>query len=71
MRLAFIIFQIIIGIALMGAILMQNSKGGLGSAFGGGGEFRSKRGAEVLIFRATIILSALFLIVSVIVFLIH
>lgn len=51
---------------LTGIILLQTSKGGLGSAFGGGGEFRSKRGAEKLIFRSTIVLTVFFLIISVI-----
>lgn len=65
MRIVFIILEILTGVLLMTTILMQNSKGGLGSAFGGGSEFRSKRGAEILVFRATVVLAAVFLIVSV------
>jgi preprotein translocase subunit SecG len=65
MKTVFLIIQIIIAVLLVGAILMQNSKGGLGSAFGGGGEFRSRRGAEQIIFRLTIVLAALFFIISI------
>jgi protein translocase SecG subunit len=60
------IIQVIIAIALIGLILIQNGKGGLGSAFGGTGEFRSRRGAEQIIFRATIVFGIIFLLMTVI-----
>lgn len=66
MKIILLVIQIGIAIGLMSAILVQSSKGGLGTAFGGGGEFRSKRGAEVVLFRLTIVLAAIFLIVSIV-----
>jgi protein translocase SecG subunit len=66
MKIILLVIQIITALLLTGIILMQSSKGGLGSAFGGGGEFRSKRGAEQLIFRSTIVLAVIFLIISII-----
>lgn len=66
MKNFFIIFQIIISILLIGAILLQNKGQGLSSTFGGGGEFyRSKRGLEKILFLATILLACLFLITSI------
>jgi preprotein translocase subunit SecG len=65
MKIALIIIHIAVSIALIGLILIQSSKGGLGTAFGGGGEFRSRRGAEKIIFRATIITACIFLIISI------
>lgn len=56
--------QIALSVLLVGAILLQQSEAGLGSAFGGAsGEnpFRTKRGAEKTLFIATLILAALFL----------
>lgn len=67
MKKILIIIQIIISILLMAAILIQARGTGLGSAWGGGGEFyRSKRGVERIVFAATIILAAAFLLISII-----
>jgi preprotein translocase subunit SecG len=66
MKTILLVIQILVAISLIGVILIQSSKGGLGSAFGGGGEFRSKRGAEKVIFRLTIVLTVVFFAVSVI-----
>lgn len=56
------ILQIIVSILLIVAILLQNRGAGLGASFGGGGEiYRTKRGAEKFLFRATIILIAIFM----------
>ncbi len=56
------IFQIITSLALIAVILLQAQGTGLGMAFGGaGGEYRSKRGAEKMLFYATIVLSVIFL----------
>ena len=60
-----LVIHIVLSLALIGVILMQSSKGGLGSAFGGGQMYRTKRGAEKLIFNATIVLAVLFLITSI------
>jgi|TARA_B100001971_G_C18172999_1_gene528296 protein translocase SecG subunit len=56
------IFQIIFGILLITAILMQSKGSGLGAAFGGGGNvYRTKkRGSEKFLFVATIIFAVLF-----------
>ncbi len=56
------ILQIITGILMVTAILMQQTGSGLGSAFGGGGAVykTKKRGAEKFLFTATIILAILF-----------
>jgi preprotein translocase subunit SecG len=64
------IIQIILSILLIITILLQNSESGLGSAFGGGdGAIKTtRRGAEKIIFQATIIIAIVFVIVSFIVF---
>ena len=56
------IFQIITSLALIAVILLQAQGTGLGGLFGGGGEeYRSKRGIEKMLFYATIVLSIIFL----------
>jgi len=67
----FLIIHIIISVGLISLILLQSSKGGLGSAFGGGETYRTKRGAERVIFVSTIIFAALFLITSISAFIIR
>lgn len=56
--------QIILSALLIGAILLQQSEGSLGSAFGGGqagaSTWHTKRGLEKQLFIATIILAVLF-----------
>lgn len=56
--------QIILSALLVGAILLQQSEGSLGSAFGGGqsgaSTWHTKRGLEKQLFIATIILAILF-----------
>ncbi len=59
------IIHIILAIALIALIQLQSSKGGLGSAFGGGEVYRTRRGAEQVVFRATIVLAFLFLLTSI------
>ena len=62
MKQALIIFQIVCGILLTVSILVQAKGTGLGSAWGGAGEFyRSKRGVEKFLFIFTIVLSCLFI----------
>ncbi|MEI6529293.1 MAG: preprotein translocase subunit SecG [Candidatus Falkowbacteria bacterium] len=59
------IVQIIVAILLMVAILMQNRGAGLGGVFGGsGGVYLTKRGLEKKLFMATIILAAIFILLS-------
>ena len=67
MKNLFVFLQITTAILLIGAILLQSRGQGLGSSFGGGGEFyRSKRGLEKLLFWATIILVCLFATTSIV-----
>lgn len=66
MKTFFLIFQCIIAVVLTGLILLQTSKGGLGNAFGGSDYYRTKRGAERIVFIATVVTALLFLLSSVI-----
>jgi preprotein translocase subunit SecG len=57
--------QIALGILLILVILLQQKGSGLGTAFGGDFAFyRSKRGAEKLMFIITIVLSTAFILLS-------
>ncbi len=59
------IIQVVVAILLMAAILMQNRGAGLGGIFGGsGGVYLTKRGLEKKLFIATIILAAIFILLS-------
>ena len=59
-----LIIQVLLSIALITLILLQSSKGGLGGGLGGGELYRTKRGAEKIIFTSTIVVAVLFLITS-------
>lgn len=65
MKTVLLSVHVLVSVGLIGLILLQSSKGGLGSAFGGGGSFRTKRGAEKMVFNATIALSVVFLVTSI------
>jgi protein translocase SecG subunit len=65
MKLFLLSIHIIISLSLVGLILLQTGKGGLGRAFGGDVVYRSKRGAERIIFYATVVTAVLFFITSV------
>ncbi len=55
------IAQIVIGILLVAAVLLQARGTGLGGVFGGEGNiYRTKRGVERVLFFATIVLAILF-----------
>ena len=61
------IAQIVLSIALILAILVQVRGGGLGGIFGQADTvFRTRRGVERTLFRLTIILVVLFIIVSIV-----
>lgn len=66
MGTALTIAQIAISVLLITLIILQAKGTGLGRAWGGAGEFyKSRRGVEKLIFRATIISAFLFLVSSI------
>jgi preprotein translocase subunit SecG len=72
MKNTVLFIHLIISIILSVAILLQAKGTGLGSTFGGSNEqYRSKRGMEKLLYRATFVLISLFLISSVVNLLIH
>ena len=57
--------QAVVAVLLMIAILMQNRGAGLGGVFGGsGGVYLTKRGLEKKLFIATIVLAAVFILLS-------
>lgn len=59
------IAQMLLGTLLTALVLLQNRGAGLGSAWGGGGElYITRRGMEKMLFRLTILVAALFVIVS-------
>lgn len=65
MKLIISVIQIILGILLILVIIIQQKGSGLGTSFGGDMSFyRTKRGAEKLLFYTTIGLSAAFIISS-------
>ena len=58
---------IIIGVALVITVLAQVRGGGLGGIFGGSGEsaFRTRRGFERTLFRFTVVLAVVFVILCI------
>ncbi|TAK05246.1 preprotein translocase subunit SecG [Patescibacteria group bacterium] len=61
LQTVFSVVLIVLSALLIGAILLQARGAGLGAAFGGEGNvFRTKRGVERVLFRATIVISILF-----------
>lgn len=65
MKLFLLTIHLLTSLTLVGLILLQTGKGGLGRAFGGDVVYRSKRGAERIIFYATVIFAVLFFITSI------
>ncbi len=60
-----VIAQTVLALLLIFLIVLQNRGAGLGSAWGGGGEFYgTRRGVEKIIFRATILTAGLFILLS-------
>ena len=61
------IVQIVVAALLCIGVLLQQRGAGLSSAFGGGGEvYFKKRGAEKMIFIATIVLAVLFILSAIV-----
>lgn len=58
--------QIVVAVLLVIAILLQAPEGGLSPVFGGGGEmYRSRRSVEKFLVGATIVLSVILVVLSV------
>lgn len=66
MRIFVIVSQIIVAVILSVLVLLQSSKGGLGNTFGSLDFYRTRRGAEKVVFLATIIFAVIFLILSIV-----
>ena len=65
MFVAMQIIMIILSITLTTLVLLQSKGGGLGSIFGGdGGVYRTRRGVEKTLYQATIGLTIVFFVVS-------
>ncbi len=65
-RTALNIAQILISVTLVAVLLLQAKGSGFGSALGGssGSVFRTRRGVEKTLFQLTIILVAVFVLIS-------
>lgn len=58
--------QMLIAVALIGVILLQVQGGGLGGIFGqSDGVYRTRRGIEKTLFRLTIILAVVFIVMAI------
>jgi protein translocase SecG subunit len=58
-------FQTILAVLLIVAVLLQQKGGGLGAAFGGSGTIEfERRGADKILYQATVIISIIFFAVS-------
>ncbi|HCM37409.1 MAG: Preprotein translocase, SecG subunit [Candidatus Gottesmanbacteria bacterium GW2011_GWB1_43_11] len=67
MKDVILVVQTLVSVGLIVSILLQAQGTGLGRTFGDSAhEYRSKRGVEKLLYRVTIILTALFLVTSVV-----
>lgn len=60
------IAQIIISIALVGILILQAKGSGFGASLGGssGSIFRTRRGVEKTLFQITVVLGAIFILIS-------
>lgn len=59
--------QIVIAVAIIGAVLLQVRGGGLGGIFGQADSvYRTQRGVEKTLFQMTIALACIFLIVAIV-----
>ena len=66
MKTFFLIIQLLSVICLTSLILLQSSKGGLQSQIGGADFYRTKRGADKIIFIATIVCASIFFLITII-----
>ncbi len=70
MDLFLFVALLVTAIGLIASILMQSRGSGLGATFGGGdaSTFRTRRGVEQRLYQFTIVLSVLFVIVSMLIY---
>ena len=66
MALIVTIIHVIISLALIVLVMLQAGEGGLGSAFGGGMVYHTKRGVEKVFMYSTILLTIAFALTSII-----
>ena len=67
MLIAIQIIQVLLSLTIITLVLLQVKGGGLGGIFGGdGGVYRTRRGIEKTMHQATIVLSIIFFVVSII-----
>jgi protein translocase SecG subunit len=66
MNIVLLSIHIVITAILITLILLQNSKGGLQSGVGEAAMYRSRRGAERIVFIGTIVFAALFFVTSIV-----
>ena len=65
MVVAFQVIQIIISLTIIALVLLQTKGAGLGGIFGGdGGVYRTRRGIEKTLYQATIALTIVFFLIS-------
>ncbi len=65
MKVAVEVLQIVLSIVLIVVVLLQSKGAGFGGAFGAQSTmFRTRRGLEEYLFRGTVVLAALFIVVS-------
>ncbi len=61
-----ITIQVVLAVLLVIVVLLQQKGSGLGAAFGGSGAVQStKRGADKVLYQATIVVSILFFVVAI------
>ncbi|HMS22781.1 MAG TPA: preprotein translocase subunit SecG [Candidatus Levybacteria bacterium] len=66
MNSTYTVIQIVIAVLIVITIILQTRGSSSGMAFGGGTEsYRSKKGMEKILFYATIILAAIFALISI------
>jgi protein translocase SecG subunit len=65
MKNILLLVQMVVGLALVVAILIQNKGTGFGRVWGAGPQSFTRRGLEKLVFRATFVLVAVLVIVSI------
>ena len=70
MELILFLALLLTAIGLIAAVLMQSRGSGLGATFGGGDSsvYRSRRGVEARLYQFTIVLSVLFVVTCMIVY---